>query len=42
VRVPEEAGNGKVKITFSMPDWKDGRVAPATFEVPTTDQPPAG
>lgn len=34
VRVPDDAGNGKAKITFSMPDWKEGKVTPATFEVP--------
>jgi hypothetical protein len=41
VRVPEEAGNGKAKVTLSFPDWKEGRVAPATFFVPVVDKPPA-
>jgi len=34
VRVPDEAGNGKAKVTLSFADWKEGHVAPATFEVP--------
>jgi hypothetical protein len=33
VRVPEEAGEGKVKITLSFPAWKEGNVRPATFEL---------
>jgi hypothetical protein len=34
VRVPSEAGKGKAKITLSFPDWKAGKVTPATIEVP--------
>ena len=34
MRAPKEAGDGKAKITVSFPDWKDGKVTPATFEVP--------
>ena len=34
MRVPSEAGNGKAKVTLSFPDWKDGNVRPATYEVP--------
>jgi protocatechuate 3,4-dioxygenase beta subunit len=34
VRVPSEAGHGKAKVTLSFPDWKDGNVTPATYEVP--------
>jgi hypothetical protein len=37
VRVPSEAGNGKAKITLTFPDWKESKVAPATFEVPIVD-----
>jgi hypothetical protein len=37
VRVPDEAGNGKAKVTFSFADWKEGHVAPTTFEVPITE-----
>jgi hypothetical protein len=37
VGVPSEAGNGKAKLTLSFPDWREGKVAPATFEVPITD-----
>ena len=33
VRVPDEAGNGKAKLTFSLPNWPEGKVAPATIEV---------
>jgi hypothetical protein len=31
---------GKGKLTLSFPDWKEGKVAPATFEVPIVDAPP--
>jgi hypothetical protein len=34
VRVPEEVGDGNVRVTLSFADWKEGRVAPATYEVP--------
>jgi hypothetical protein len=37
VRVPKEAGKGKARVTLSFSDWKQGRVEPATFEVPTVD-----
>jgi hypothetical protein len=37
VRVPEEAGKGQAKVTLSFPDWKEGKVAPATFEVPVVE-----
>jgi hypothetical protein len=37
VRVPEEAGKGKARVTLSFPDWKDGKVTPATFEVPIAE-----
>lgn len=25
------------KVTLSFPDWKEGKVAPATFEIPVVD-----
>jgi hypothetical protein len=34
VRVPDEAVIGKAKVTLTFPDWKDGKVAPLTIEVP--------
>jgi len=34
VRVAGAAETGKVKVMLSFDDWKDGRVAPATFELP--------
>lgn len=34
MRVPDNAGSGKAQITLSFPDWKEGQVVPATFEVP--------
>jgi hypothetical protein len=37
VRVPKKAGKGKAKVTLSFPDWPEGHVAPATFEVPVVD-----
>jgi hypothetical protein len=40
VRVPEEAGKGKAKVTLSFDVWKEGRVKPATFEVPIVDPEP--
>jgi len=33
VRVPDEAGNGSAKVTVSFPDWKEARVAPATYRL---------
>jgi len=33
VRVPREAGLGKAKVIVSFPDWKEGKVAPVTFEL---------
>jgi hypothetical protein len=36
-----EAGNGKAKVTLTFSDWKEGRVAPATFEVAILDAAPA-
>jgi hypothetical protein len=42
VRVPEEAVSGKAKITVSFLDWKEGNVAPATFEVPIRERASAG
>jgi hypothetical protein len=37
VRVPDEAGKGSAKVRLSFGDWKDGQVAPATFEVPVAE-----
>jgi len=34
VRVPDDAVQGKAKVTLSFPDWKEGKVAPATVEIP--------
>jgi hypothetical protein len=34
VRVPEEAGIGPAKVTFSFDSWKEVRVAATTIEVP--------
>lgn len=39
-RVPEAAGTGKAKVTLSFDAWKEGKVAPATFEVPVVDEGP--
>jgi hypothetical protein len=38
VRVPDEAGDGQAKVTVSFADWKEGVVAPATFEVPAGER----
>lgn len=40
MRVPEEAGAGKAKITVCYPAWKEGNVTPATFEVPLVETKP--
>jgi hypothetical protein len=40
VRAPTDAGLGKAKVTVSFPAWKQGKVAPATFEVPIIDKSP--
>ena len=37
VAVPEEAGSGKAKVTFSFNAWKEGGVAPSTIELPILD-----
>jgi hypothetical protein len=37
VSVDGKIGAGKVRITLSFDDWKEGNVAPATYEI---DQPP--
>jgi hypothetical protein len=34
VRAPEGVGKGKARITLSFPDKKEGKVTPATIEVP--------
>jgi hypothetical protein len=39
VRVPEEAGSGKAKVTYSFDTWKEGKVAPSTIEIPIIDAP---
>jgi RNA polymerase sigma factor (sigma-70 family) len=40
VRVPDEAGAGKAKVTFSFDAWKGASVAPTTVEIPI-DEPRA-
>jgi hypothetical protein len=37
VRVPDKTGNGNAKVTLSFPDWKEGKVASSTFEIPIVD-----
>jgi hypothetical protein len=41
VRVPEEAGLGMAKVTFSFDAWKEGQVAPSTIELPVVRPNPA-
>jgi len=36
--VPKEVGKGNAKVTLSFDAWKEGKVAPATFEVPVVDE----
>ncbi len=40
VRVPADAAKGKAKVTVSFPAWKEGKVAPATFEVGFAEKAP--
>jgi hypothetical protein len=37
IQVPEAAGKGKAKVRLSFDAWKEGKVAPATFEVAVVD-----
>lgn len=37
VRVPEQAGSGKAKVTFRFDAWKAANVAPSTIEVPVVE-----
>jgi hypothetical protein len=37
VRVPQEAGLGKAKVTFPFETWTEGRVRPSTTELPVVD-----
>ena len=37
VAVPDEAGNGEAKVTFSFSAWKEGGVAPSTIRLPIVD-----
>ena len=34
MRTPDAAGKGAAKVTLSFPDWKEGKVAPATVNIP--------
>ena len=34
MRAPDAAGKGAAKVTLSFPDWKEGKVIPATVEIP--------
>ena len=37
MRVPDDAGLGIAKMTMSFNDWKEGKVTPATVEIPVVD-----
>ena len=39
MRVPEEAANGKAKVTVSFAAWKDRDVKSSTTEVAVRDKP---
>ena len=34
MRVPEEAGSGIAKVTYSFDAWKEGNVKATTIEIP--------
>jgi hypothetical protein len=38
VRVPDEAGNGTAKITFSFGAWEAGKVSLSMIELPIVEQ----
>jgi hypothetical protein len=38
VRVDKHIGPGKVKISLAFPEWEQGQVAPAKFEIPVYDK----
>jgi hypothetical protein len=40
VRVPNEAGIGKARVTLSFEAWQEGNVKPVTVEVPVVDAGP--
>jgi hypothetical protein len=37
VRVDDKVGPGKIKVTMSFADWKEGHVAAATYELPAPE-----
>ena len=37
MRVPDVTGKGTAKVTLSLPDWKEGKVIPATVKIPITE-----
>jgi hypothetical protein len=37
VRVPDEAGSGMAKVTFSFENWQEGKVASSTIELPIVE-----
>jgi hypothetical protein len=39
VSVADKFGPGKVKVALSFDDWKDGKVAAATYEVDVPAKP---
>jgi len=38
VRVPDAAGHGTAKVTFSFDNWEAGRVASSTLELPVSGE----
>ena len=34
MRVLDGAGKGAAKVTLSFPDWKEGKITPATVKIP--------
>lgn len=37
VRAPAEMGRGTIKINVTFPEWKVGKVVPATFTIPVAE-----
>jgi hypothetical protein len=37
VRVPEDAGSGVARVTFSFETWSEGKVSSSTIELPIAE-----
>jgi hypothetical protein len=42
VWVPDDAGEGKARVSFSFAAWEAGKVVPSTVEIPIANAPAEG